>query len=244
LCCAVSVPYPSSCPGTGSTPCSLRLRQPPGPRPARHRRLTAGRADPRRLRRTHLRHHLADRRARPGRSSGPQPRRQPLTRVANTAPEQLARIVYLSAYCCVASPIVLAYAPTAPAPDSPLGRARRISFLGQPGRTWVSRINPRTADPDVLAVQHALLMADLNPAQVPAVLAYATQPDEPLQVVVTDARLTPRCGDGCRAPSQPATMPRSHNPQRSPTSLPPRVPPSRGLRHDQKLKRPRAAAVR
>ncbi|MDT7715912.1 MAG: hypothetical protein QOH09_1904 [Pseudonocardiales bacterium] len=167
-----------------------------------------------------------------------------LTRVANTAPEQLARIVYLSAYCCVASPTVLAYAPTAPAPDSPLGRARRISFLGQPGRTWVSRINPRTADPDVLAVQHALLMADLNPAQVPAVLAYATQPDEPLQVVVTDARLTPRRGDGCRAPSQPATMPRSHNPQRSPTSLPPRVPPSRGLRHDQKLKRPRAAAVR
>jgi pimeloyl-ACP methyl ester carboxylesterase len=56
-----------------------------------------------------------------------------LTRVANTAPEQLARIVYLSAYCCVASPTVLAYAPTAPAPDSPLGRARQISFLGQPG---------------------------------------------------------------------------------------------------------------
>ncbi|HZD14310.1 MAG TPA: alpha/beta hydrolase [Pseudonocardiaceae bacterium] len=112
-----------------------------------------------------------------------------LTRVANTAPEQLARIVYLSAYCCVASPTVLAYAPTAPAPDSPLGRARQISFLGQPGRTWVSRINPRTADPDVLAVQHALLMADLNPAQVPAVLAYATQPDEPLQVVVADARV-------------------------------------------------------
>jgi pimeloyl-ACP methyl ester carboxylesterase len=114
-----------------------------------------------------------------------------LTRVANTAPDLLARIVYLSAYCCVASPVVPAYAPTNPAPDSPLERARRTVFLGNPGRTGVSRTNPRTADPDVLAVQHALLMADLNPAQVPAVLAYATQPDEPLQVVLADARVDP-----------------------------------------------------
>jgi hypothetical protein len=180
----------------------------------------------------------------PGRSSGPQPRRQHPDpgrqhRPGTAGPDPLPERVLLRRF-----PTVLAYAPTAPAPDSALGRARRISFLGQPGHTWVSRINPRTTDPDVLAVQHALLMADLNPAQVPAVLAYATQPDEPLQVVVADARLTPRRGDGSRAPSQPATMPRSHNPQRSPTSLPPRVPPSRGLRHDQKLKRPRAAAVR
>jgi pimeloyl-ACP methyl ester carboxylesterase len=114
-----------------------------------------------------------------------------LTRVANTAPDLLARIVYLSAYCCVASPTVPCYAPTQPAPDSPLGRARRTAFLGHPGRIGVSRTNPRTADPEVLAVWHALLMADLNPAQVPAVLAYATQPDEPLQVVFADARVNP-----------------------------------------------------
>jgi pimeloyl-ACP methyl ester carboxylesterase len=114
-----------------------------------------------------------------------------LTRVANTAPDLLARIVYLSAYCCVASPVVPAYAPTDPPPDSPLGRARRTVFLGNPGRTGVSRTNPRTADPNILAVQHALLMADLNPAYVPAVLAYATQPDEPLQVILADARVDP-----------------------------------------------------
>ncbi len=114
-----------------------------------------------------------------------------VTRVANTAPSLLARIVYLSAYCCVASPAVPAYAPTDPPPDSPLGRARRMAFLGHPGRTGVSRTNPRAADPDVLAAQHDLLMADLNPAQVPTVLAYATQPDEPLQAVLADARVDP-----------------------------------------------------
>lgn len=114
-----------------------------------------------------------------------------VTRVANTAPDLLTHVVYLSAYCCVDSPTVVAYAPTAPAPDSPRARARRMAFLGDPRRTGVTRTNPRTGDPDVLAVQHALLMADLDPNRVPAVLAYATQPDEPLQVVLADARVDP-----------------------------------------------------
>jgi pimeloyl-ACP methyl ester carboxylesterase len=113
------------------------------------------------------------------------------TRVANAAPELLAHVVYLSAYCCVDSATVVAYAPTTPAPDSPLARARRTAFLGDPRRTGVTRTNPRTGDPDVLAVQHALLMADLDTQHVPAVLAYATQPDEPLQVVLADARVDP-----------------------------------------------------
>ena len=112
-----------------------------------------------------------------------------LTRVANAAPDLLARIVYLSAYCCVASPGVPAYAPTAPEPESPLGRARATVFVGHPGRTGASRTNPRSADPEMLAAAHALLMADLDPAQVPAVLAYAIQPDEPVQVVLADARV-------------------------------------------------------
>ncbi|WP_020672274.1 alpha/beta fold hydrolase [Amycolatopsis nigrescens] len=112
-----------------------------------------------------------------------------VTRVANTAPELLDSVVYLSAYCCVDSSTVIAYAPTSPAPDSPLARARRMVFLGDPRQTGVTRTNPRTGDPDVLAVQHALLMAELDPAQVPAVLAYATQPDEPLQVVLADAKV-------------------------------------------------------
>ncbi|MCT2582289.1 alpha/beta fold hydrolase [Actinophytocola gossypii] len=114
-----------------------------------------------------------------------------VTRVANTASDLLAHVVYLSAYCCVDSPTVVGYAPTAPTPDSPLARARQMAFLGDPRRTGVTRTNPMTADPDVLAVQHALLVADLDPAHVPAVLAYATQPDEPLQVVLADAQVDP-----------------------------------------------------
>ncbi|HEY3608829.1 MAG TPA: alpha/beta hydrolase [Pseudonocardiaceae bacterium] len=114
-----------------------------------------------------------------------------VTRVANASPDLLARVVYLSAYCCVDAPTVVAYAPTAPVPDSPLARARRMVFLGDPRHTGVTRTNPRTAEPDVLAVQHALLMADLDAAHVPTVLAYATQPDEPLQVVLADARVNP-----------------------------------------------------
>jgi pimeloyl-ACP methyl ester carboxylesterase len=50
--------------------------------------------------------------------------RSTVTQVANTAPEPITRIVYLSAYCCTASPTVLAYAPTQPNPASPLARAR------------------------------------------------------------------------------------------------------------------------
>jgi hypothetical protein len=34
-------------------------------------------------------------------------------------------------------------------------------------------------------------MADLDPAHVPAVLAYATQPDEPLQVILANAQVDP-----------------------------------------------------
>ncbi|HEX4102385.1 MAG: hypothetical protein WAN20_23690 [Pseudonocardiaceae bacterium] len=86
---------------------------------------------------------------------------------------------------------MLSYAPSEPAPDGPFGRARRIAFLGDPARTGVLRTNPRTGDPDVFAVQHALLMADLDPAPVPAVLAYATQPDEPLQVILANAQVDP-----------------------------------------------------
>lgn len=114
-----------------------------------------------------------------------------LTRVANAAPDLLARIVYLSAYCCVSSPAVPAYTPAASGPDSPLGRARATVFLGHPGRTGASRTNPHSADPEMLAAAHALLMADLDPTRVPAVLAYATQPDEPLQVVLADAQVDP-----------------------------------------------------
>ena len=112
-----------------------------------------------------------------------------VTRVANTAPELLARIVYLGAYCCVAFPSVPAYAPTPRDADSVLAHAREVDWIGDPARTGASRTNPRAADPQVLAAQHALLMADLDPVLVPAVLNYALQPDESLQAILADAQV-------------------------------------------------------
>lgn len=113
-----------------------------------------------------------------------------VTRVANTAPELLARIVYLGAYCCVALPSVPAYAPSPRDADSVLAHAREVVWIGDPARTGALRTNPRAADPQVLAAQHALV-ADLDPVVVPAVLNYALQPDESLQVVLADAQVDP-----------------------------------------------------
>jgi NAD(P)-dependent dehydrogenase (short-subunit alcohol dehydrogenase family) len=59
---------------------------------------------------------------------------------------------------------------------------------GDPPRTGAARINPRSGDPEVLTAQHALLMADLDPARVPAVLNYVLQSDEPLGPIIGDAR--------------------------------------------------------
>jgi hypothetical protein len=106
--------------------------------------------------------------------------------VANTAPELLARIVYLGAYCCVAFPSVPAYAPTPRDADSVLAHAREVAWIGDPARIGASRTNPRAADPQVLAAQHALLMADLDPVLVPAVLNYALQPDESLPAILAN----------------------------------------------------------
>jgi pimeloyl-ACP methyl ester carboxylesterase len=114
-----------------------------------------------------------------------------VTRVANTAPELLARLVYLCAYCCVAHPSVPAYAPSRHTADRLLTRARQLIWIGDPAVTGAARTNPRIADPQILAIQHALFMADLDPARVPAALSYGLQPDEPLHAIVGDAQVDP-----------------------------------------------------
>jgi pimeloyl-ACP methyl ester carboxylesterase len=114
-----------------------------------------------------------------------------VTGLANTAPELVARLVYLCAYCCVALPSVPAYAPSPRDDDSVLAHARQVVWISDPARIGALRTNPRTADPQVLAAQHALLMADLDPALVPAVLNYGLQPDESLHAVLADAQVNP-----------------------------------------------------
>ncbi len=117
-----------------------------------------------------------------------------VTRVANAAPELLARTVYLCAYCCVALPTVMAYATqvaNSDDPGDPLARARARGWVGNPASTGATRTNPRTGDPEVLAAQHALLMADLEPARTAAVLSYGLQPDEPVAALIGNAQVDP-----------------------------------------------------
>ena len=114
-----------------------------------------------------------------------------VTGVANAAPELLARIVYLCAYCCVQLPNLLAYSQTQQNAESLLGHAAEVVGIGDPARTGAARTNPRTGHPQVLATQHAVLMADLDPALVPAVLNYAFQPDESLHAALADAQVNP-----------------------------------------------------
>lgn len=107
-----------------------------------------------------------------------------VTGVANAAPELLAHIVYVCAYCCVELPSVAAYAPR-PADDDILSIARKTVWIGDPRKTGTARTNPR--DGGVVTIQHELLMADLDPVLAPAVLNYALQPDESMRVMLADA---------------------------------------------------------
>jgi pimeloyl-ACP methyl ester carboxylesterase len=111
-----------------------------------------------------------------------------VTGVANTAPDLLARIVYVAAFCCVDLPSLLAYAQT-PENAGSLARTAPEVGAGDPTLTGAMRTNPRTGDPRQLDALAAILMADLDPARVPAVLTYATQPDESILVALADARV-------------------------------------------------------
>ena len=114
-----------------------------------------------------------------------------VTRVANEAPELLSRMIYICAYCCVQGENVMAYAPRDLDPAGPLARARQLTWIGDPRTTGASRSNPRLGDPEVLDVQQALMMADLDRDRVPATLAYGLQPDEPIAAVAGSAQINP-----------------------------------------------------
>lgn len=118
-----------------------------------------------------------------------------VTGVANAAPELLAGTVYVCAYLCVDQPNVPAYV-ARPDPGDVLAQARRKIFVGDPSKTGSMRMNPRDGSPEVLALQHELMMAEADPARVPAMLNYALQPDESLRLLIADARIDPAAWGG------------------------------------------------
>jgi len=71
------------------------------------------------------------------------------------------------------------------------GSGPPIRFPRQPRSHRRIPDQPRTGDLEVLSALRALLMADIDPAHVPAVLAYAMQPDEPLGTVLANAQADP-----------------------------------------------------
>ncbi|MFM2419245.1 MAG: hypothetical protein RL385_3968 [Pseudomonadota bacterium] len=107
--------------------------------------------------------------------------------VANAVPELVARLVYISAWCCVQLPSIAAYSQTTENEASLLPTLASAA-VGDPTQLGAGRANYRSADPSFLAAAKAALMADATDAQFRAFLA-TLQPDESLAVMLADARV-------------------------------------------------------
>lgn len=103
-----------------------------------------------------------------------------LTGVGNAAPELVSRLVYITAYCPVELPSLIAYMQT---PEAATSLLATIPGVGDPARTGAMRTNPRSADPEYLRAAKAALMAEDTDAQFRTALNFGMQPDESAQVM-------------------------------------------------------------
>ncbi|AFU04687.1 alpha/beta hydrolase [Nocardia brasiliensis] len=110
-----------------------------------------------------------------------------ITRVANEIPDHIARLVYLTAFCCVRLRSVLECYTT---PEAASTLATTIPSLGDPQQTGVTRTNWRSADPEFLAAAKAALADDYDDAAFRAALN-AMEPDEAWAVTIDDSRGDP-----------------------------------------------------
>ncbi|HEX8537740.1 MAG TPA: alpha/beta fold hydrolase [Cystobacter sp.] len=107
--------------------------------------------------------------------------------VGNAIPELLARLVYISAWCCVDLPSIAEYSQTPENNESLLPSLAGVA-VGNPTQIGVGRANYRSADPTFLANAKAALMAEATDDQFRAFLN-TLQPDESISVMVADARV-------------------------------------------------------
>jgi pimeloyl-ACP methyl ester carboxylesterase len=121
-----------------------------------------------------------------------------LTGTGNAAPELVARLVYITAFCPVELPSVMDYMTTPEAAASLLGT---VPGVGDPARTGASRNNWRSADPEFLRAAKAALMPEATDAQFRTALNYGMQPDESVQLLF--ARMPAEAGTW-------GTIPRSY----------------------------------
>ncbi|MCP2164568.1 alpha/beta fold hydrolase [Goodfellowiella coeruleoviolacea] len=81
-----------------------------------------------------------------------------ITQVANTAPELVDRLVYISAWCCV-DLTVGEYMQTPEYATSALAHTAGV-LVGNPAELGALRMNWRTADPELLAALKTAMLAD------------------------------------------------------------------------------------
>src|SRR5581483_2764819 len=97
-----------------------------------------------------------------------------ITGVADAVPHLIARLVYISAFCCTAQPTVLAQYQT---PEGASSLVLGLPKLGDPTVTGALRTNWRSADPAFLAAAKAAFLAEGTDERLRAVLAEC-EPDE------------------------------------------------------------------
>ncbi|SHF91067.1 alpha/beta hydrolase [Streptoalloteichus hindustanus] len=111
-----------------------------------------------------------------------------ITRVGNEIPHLIARLVYLTAFCCVRLRSVLeCFTAT---PEGRTSLLTTIPGLTDPGRTGVTRTNWRCADRGFLAAAKAALAGGWDDAAFLAALN-TMEPDEAWAVTTDDARGVP-----------------------------------------------------
>lgn len=110
-----------------------------------------------------------------------------ITRVANEVPHLIARLVYLTAFCCVRLRSVLDCFAT---PEGGTTLLSALPSLTDPERTGVTRTNWRSADPGFIAAAKAALADGYDDNAFLAALN-AMEPDESWAVVIDDARGEP-----------------------------------------------------
>ncbi|MEU1623972.1 alpha/beta fold hydrolase [Streptomyces sp. NPDC020096] len=109
-----------------------------------------------------------------------------ITRVGNTVPDLVDRLVYISAWSCVQRSNPVEYMQEPEFAANLLGPLYALN-VGDPAELGVGRANYRTADPALLAALKAAVMADGTGEQFRAFLNIL-QPDESLSVMTGDAR--------------------------------------------------------
>jgi pimeloyl-ACP methyl ester carboxylesterase len=107
------------------------------------------------------------------------------TRAAETAPELLGRIVYLTAYCPVDLPSMGAYAMSPEGSSATVGKV----LMGDPGHTDAFRINPHAQNVEYLVAAQEAFYNDMTFDECLPYLNALT-PDFPLKAGIADGRGT------------------------------------------------------